>query len=77
MAEVQYYRIIVSRRFYGQLSTILDACGYKSIMAREENGYLVRTTKALADKLKEDNKWVEKIEPYSVVYASAVVSPDE
>lgn len=74
MAEVQYYRIILSKQFYGQLSIILDACGNESIMAREEKGYLVRTTKVAIDKLKEDTDWVEKIELYNVVYVSAVVT---
>ena len=76
MAEVQYYRVIVSKRFYGQLGIVLDICGGESIMSIEEKAYIVRTTKALVDKLKEDNDWVEKIEPYNVHYVSAVVTDE-
>ena len=69
----ELYRIIVSGRSVQRLSAILDACGEDSIMTIEEKSYVVRTTKSIAEKLKADNDWVERVEPYHTYYVSAVV----
>ena len=69
----ELYRIIVFGRSVQRLSAILDACGENSIMTIGEKSYVVRTTKSIAEKLKADNDWVERVEPYHTYYVSTVV----
>lgn len=71
--EEKYYRIVVSNRGAQRLSIILDSCGERSLITTEENSYIVKTTKTRADKLKEDNSWVEKVELYHVHYVVSVI----
>jgi len=68
----ELYRIIVFGRSVQRLSAMLYACGEDSIMTIEEKSYVVRTTKSIAEKLKADNDWVERVEPYHTYYVSAV-----
>jgi hypothetical protein len=73
MEQEQLYRIVVSQRSGQFLSTILDACGESSLMTMKEKSYVVRTTKAIAEKLKVDNDWVEKVELYLIYHVRSVV----
>ena len=73
MEKKQHYRIVVSERGWQRLSTILDACGENSLEFTESKSYIVITTKTIAEKLKTDNDWVEKVELFSVYNVMAVV----
>lgn len=69
----QHYRITVSQRGGERLNTILDACGNNSLEGTESNTYIVITTKTIAEQLKTDNDWVEKVELFPMYHIRAVV----
>jgi hypothetical protein len=72
MEKKQHYRIIVSERSTERLITILHACGDNSLEFKEHNAYIVITTKTIAEKLKTDNNWIEKVELFPVYHVIAV-----
>jgi len=73
MEEKRHYRIVVSKRGGEKLLVILRACGEVSLETTEPNAYIVITTKTIADQLKEDNDWVEKVELFQIYSVRAVV----
>ena len=56
-----------------KLLVILRACGENSLETTEHNAYIVITTKTIADQLKADNDWVEKVELFQLYSIRAVV----
>jgi len=73
MEEKQHYRIIVSSRSLQRLRVVQKTCGKDCLETTEHNAYIVITTKTIADQLKEDNDWVEKVELFPMYHIRAVV----
>jgi len=73
MEEKRHYRIVVSKRGGEKLLVILRACGENSLETTEPNAYIVIMTKTIAEKIKEDNDWVENVELFPMYHIRAVV----
>lgn len=73
MEEKRHYRTIVSSRSLQRLRILQETCGKDCLFMTEPNAYIVITTKTIAEQLKTDNDWVEKVELFPIYNVRAVV----